>query len=195
MLHDRGGDKMSYKRICGSVWSPHEGGMCPLNRCPNLDGQTHQPPANIVTVSQLPKVPTEDKRNTYQIFQLITTDKGVEQMSLDVLQDYLFASFKMGGVGANIMQKNKRLTIALRALTNRQSLFKTCHASKMDFWKSFQKAFLAIDSAKWTFYEEKEIKKIEKANKSNEDYIVLICQHHRSPHSFKMILHKNQCIY
>lgn len=44
----------------------------------------------------------------------------------------------------------------------------------MDFWKSFQKAFLALDSAKWTFYEEKEIKKIEKANKTNEDYIVLI---------------------
>ncbi|CAG2198770.1 unnamed protein product [Mytilus edulis] len=106
--------------------------------------------------------------------KLITTDKAVEQMYLDVLQDYLFASFRMGGVGANTMLENKRLTIALRAFTDKHSLFKTGQTSKMDFWKSFQKAFLALDSAKWTFYEEKEIKKIEKANKTNEDYIVLI---------------------
>lgn len=47
--------KCPTKRICGSVWSPQEGDICPLNRCPNLGvckdgqrcspdcGQTHQP--------------------------------------------------------------------------------------------------------------------------------------------------------
>ncbi|CAG2229372.1 unnamed protein product [Mytilus edulis] len=122
--------------------------------------------------------PTVAAGHTFRVesssMKLITTDKAVEQMYLDVLQDYLFASFRMGGVGANTMLENKRLTIALRAFTDKHSLFKTGQTSKMDFWKSFQKAFLALDSAKWTFYEEKEIKKIEKANKTNEDYIVLI---------------------
>ncbi|CAG2188309.1 unnamed protein product [Mytilus edulis] len=39
-------------------------------------------------------------RNQIRI-KLITTDTAVEHRSLDVLQDHLFASFKMGGIGAN----------------------------------------------------------------------------------------------